>query len=60
MWVLLIILFVTPDRPFPSQYTLSSFSNEEDCLVMKDYVAKNMAEAYPGDKDYKIVCEVKV
>lgn len=58
MWLLLIVFLATPTKG-ESKYLLERYPTIEECETMKVYVAKEMALSYPGERDYRIVCEVR-
>jgi len=59
MWFLLI-LFLNPS-PIPGMlersYVINVFDTEEECQVERNRVGFDMAESYPYDRDFVIVCE---
>lgn len=60
MWLLLIIMLSTSERPMEQGYLLNRFDTQAECEERRAYIEQHMAEAYPGEDDYKIVCQVKV
>lgn len=55
MWFLLIVFLQWPFQSF----VLERFANEEDCLDRRDQVGYDMAETYPYEADFVIVCRLK-
>lgn len=56
MWLLLIVLLTTV--PGTNRATvLNTFATYEACKPERDRVGFEMAEAYPGENDFLIVCE---
>ena len=56
MWFLLMI-FLSPE--LHSTMILAHYTTEEECQVMRDSVGFNMAEAYPQENDFRIVCQYR-
>lgn len=56
MWILLIVFLATPEKA-ESKYLLEKYMSQHECEEMRLFVTKEMAISYPGDRDYKIVCE---
>ena len=54
MWLLLMI-FLSPE--LHSSMVLAHYDTEYECQDMRNAVGFNMAEAYPQDDDFRIVCE---
>ncbi len=55
MWVLMFISLI-----LPSQNTvLDRFPNEQLCQRERARVGFEMAESYPNEADFKIVCEFR-
>ena len=58
MWFLLIILLASP--PGIGRTTvLNAFATYEDCRPERDRIGFEMAESYPYDNDFRIVCEFR-
>ncbi len=56
MWLLLIVLLSAV--PGINRATvLNTFATQEACQPERDRVGFEMAEAYPGENDFLIVCE---
>jgi hypothetical protein len=56
MWLLLIVLLTAV--PGVNRATiLNTFATYEACQPERDRVGFEMAEAYPGENDFLIVCE---
>lgn len=56
MWLLLIVLLTAV--PGVNRATvLNTFATYETCKPERDRVGFEMAEAYPGENDFLIVCE---
>lgn len=58
MWFLLIILLAAPfgiDR----ETVLNAFLTYDDCQPERNRVGFEMAESYPYDSDFRIVCEFR-
>lgn len=58
MWVLLIILLTAPPGIDPTT-VLKSFATYEDCQPERDRIGFDMAESYPYENDFRIVCEFR-
>lgn len=55
MWVL-VIVFMT----WPSHHTvIERFETQQACQVERDRIGFEMAEAYPEEHDFDILCEVQ-
>ena len=58
MWVLLIVLLnIVPGLERSS--VLEKYHTADECEVARDRVGLAMAEAYPYDHDFVIVCEYR-
>ena len=56
MWLLLIVLLdVLPGMP--TKAVLNTFATSEACQRERDRIGYEMAEAYPYERDFLIVCE---
>jgi hypothetical protein len=58
MWFLLIVL-LTPPLGFDRATVLNSFETYEDCKPERDRIGFEMAENYPYENDFRIVCEFR-
>ena len=58
MWLLLIVL-LTAVPGITRATVLNTFETYEACKPERDRVGFEMAEAYPGENDFLIVCEFK-
>lgn len=56
MWNLLIVLLLSPLNVDRSMI-LDSFQTYEECQPERNRVGFEMAERYPYDNDFRIVCE---
>ena len=56
MWLLLIVLLTTVSG-IDRATVLNTFPSYEACKPERDRVGFEMAEAYPGENDFVIVCE---
>jgi len=61
MWLLLYIsLVINPvtvmEREQPNGTILERYTTEEECHRWRDYIGFHMAEAYPFDRTFVIVC----
>lgn len=56
MWLLVIVLLAAPTG-ISRMTVLNTFSTYEDCQPERDRVGFEMAESYPNDHDFHIVCE---
>ena len=58
MWFLLIVLLAPP--PGIDRVTvLNTFVTYEDCQPERNRIGFEMAESYPYDNDFRIVCEFR-
>jgi hypothetical protein len=55
IWVLLMV-FLTPSQDFDTAYLLNKFDTQDECRIERDRVGYDMAEAYPNDLSFRIVC----
>ena len=58
MWVLLIVLLAPPSG-IDRVTVLNTFATYEDCQPERNRVGFEMAESYPYDSDFRIVCEFR-
>lgn len=58
MW-LLVMIFLLPTPGFASVQVLNKFATLEACLRERDRIGFEMAEAYPHDREFLIVCRPK-
>ena len=58
MWFLLMILLAPPLGVNPAT-VLNTFETYEDCQPERNRVGFEMAESYPYDSDFRIVCEFR-
>lgn len=58
MWLLLIVL-LTAVPGINSATVLNTFATYEACQPERNRVGFEMAEAYPGENDFLIVCEFR-
>lgn len=56
MWFLLIIL-LAPPVGVNRATVLNAFETYEDCQPERNRIGFEMAESYPYDSDFRIVCE---
>lgn len=56
MWLLIIVLLAAP-TDISRITVLSTFATYEDCRPERDRVGFEMAESYPNDHDFRIVCK---
>ncbi len=56
MWLLLIVLIAPPDG-FSKKTLLEAYHTEQECMDNRNRVGWEMAEAYPQEPDFRIVCE---
>ena len=56
MWLLAIVLLTAP-AGISRMTVLNSFATYEDCRPERDRIGFAMAESYPNDNDFRIVCE---
>mgnify|MGYP001594115061 CR=1 FL=1 len=59
LWVLLMVL-LTPTAGFSSEQYLNKFDTSAECVSEMLRISGEMAKAYPGDKDYRIICREKI
>jgi hypothetical protein len=56
MWLLLIVLLI--EVPGINQVTvLNTFATYDACQTERNRIGYEMAESYPGENDFRIVCE---
>jgi len=55
MWVLLLVFLASTAKPI----VIERFVNQEDCQEKRDSVGFNMAEAYPYERDFVLVCQLQ-
>lgn len=58
MWFLLIILLAAPPG-IDRTTVLNNFATYEECQPERDRIGFEMAESYPYDNDFHIVCEFR-
>lgn len=58
MWFLLIILLTSPPG-IDRTTVLNTFATYEDCQPERDRIGFAMAESYPYENDFRIVCEFR-
>jgi hypothetical protein len=58
MWFLLFVLLTTVPG-FGRVTVLNTFATYEACQPERNRVGFEMAEAYPGENDFVIVCEFR-
>lgn len=58
MWFLLIVL-LTPPSGADRVTVLNTFMTYEDCQPERNRIGFEMAESYPQDSDFRIVCEFR-
>ena len=58
MWLLLIIL-LTPPPGLSGATVLNSFTTYEECQPERNRIGFEMAERYPYESDFRIVCEFR-
>ena len=56
MWLLAIVLLTAP-AGISRMTVLNTFTTYEACQPERDRVGFEMAESYPNDSDFRIVCE---
>lgn len=56
IWALLLVFFA-PAEGFQKSYRLNTFDTQEACQVERNRVGFDMAEAYPHERDFEIVCK---
>ena len=56
MWLLLIVL-LTPLPGNNRMTVLNTFATYEDCQPERNRIGFEMAESYPYESDFRIVCE---
>jgi hypothetical protein len=59
LWVLLMVL-ISPTNGFSPEQYLNKFDTSDECVSEMLRISGEMAKAYPGDKDYRIICREKV
>ena len=58
MWLLAIVLLTAPAGISPMT-VLNTFATYEACQPERDRVGFEMAESYPHDQDFRVVCEYR-
>ena len=58
MWLLLMVL-LTPPAGISHATVLNTFTTYEDCRPERDRIGFEMAESYPMENDFVIVCEFR-
>ena len=58
MWFLVIILLASPPG-IDRTTVLNTFATYEDCQPERDRIGFAMAESYPYENDFRIVCEFR-
>jgi len=58
MWFLLIVLLAPPSG-IDRVTVLNTFATYEDCQPERNRIGFEMAESYPYDNDFRIVCEFR-
>ncbi|MBX3304372.1 MAG: hypothetical protein KF693_19335 [Nitrospira sp.] len=58
MWYLLIVLLAAPAH-FDHVTVLNIFATYEECQPERDRVGFEMAESYPYENDFRIICEFR-
>lgn len=56
MWLLIIVLLAPPDG-FEKRTLLEVYATEVECRDNRNRVGWEMAEAYPYEHDFDIICE---
>lgn len=58
MWLLLMVLLAPPSG-IDRVTVLDTFATYEDCQPERNRIGFEMAESYPHDGDFRIVCEFR-
>lgn len=58
MWFLLIVLLAPPSG-INRETVLNTFATYEDCQPERNRIGFEMAESYPYENDFRIVCEFR-
>lgn len=58
MWYLLIVLITSPPV-FDAGTVLKSFATVEECQPVRDRVGFELAESYPYENDFSVVCDFR-
>lgn len=58
MWLLVIVLLAPPSG-IDRVTVLNTFATYEDCQPERNRIGFEMAESYPYDSDFRIVCEFR-
>lgn len=58
MWLLLMVL-LTPTAGVSPATVLNTFATYEDCQPERNRIGFEMAESYPYENDFRIVCEFR-
>lgn len=56
MWLLVIVFLAVP-AGISSMTVLNTFATYDDCQPERDRVGFEMAESYPDDNTFRIVCD---
>lgn len=54
-----MVLLATVDRA-EQKYTLTTFTSQRECELVRQHVQRDMKRSYPGDESYVIRCEMKI
>ena len=58
MWLLLIVLlYIVPG--LDKSMVLNTFATPEECQIERNRIGFAMAEAYPYERDFVIVCQLR-
>ncbi len=58
MWLLLIVM-LTPAAGVSPATVLNTFDTYEDCQPERNRIGFEMAESYPYENDFRIICEFR-
>lgn len=59
MWLLILIFLATPERA-EQRYLLIKQDTQAECERLKEWVINDMKWKYPGESQYKVVCEIEM
>jgi hypothetical protein len=53
------MVFLTPTGDYETAYRLNTFETPEACQIERDRIGFQMAESYPADLSFRIICHEK-
>jgi len=55
MWLLMIVFILVPE----TNQVIEKYTSQAECQRERDRIGRDMAEAYPNDHDFNIICTLK-